>query len=236
MKRFLFVLICLVCVPTCLFGQATSGQEPASNIASADLEQKASYIIGFDFAQGLRENQVDVDLEQVVAGIRAALEGKELGMSDEEIQAVMGAFQKVCEERMNKHLEELAMENDSAGEAYLKANLAKEGVTALPSGVQYKILASGKGAIPQVEDQVKVHYTGKTIDGKVFDSSAGGEPAIFPVGGLIKGMTEVLQKMKVGDKWEVSIPASLAYGKRGPAEIGPNQVLIFELELIDIVK
>jgi FKBP-type peptidyl-prolyl cis-trans isomerase FklB len=138
---------------------------------------------------------------------------------------------------MVKVIQAQAAENTAAGEAFLKTNGAAEGVTTLPSGVQYKVVTTGNGAIPTAENQVKVHYTGKTIDGKVFDSSVErGEPAVFPVGGLIKGMTEVLQKMKVGDKWVVTIPSQLAYGQNGPPQIGPNQVLIFELELIEIMK
>lgn len=149
----------------------------------------------------------------------------------------MMAFERQCQERMVKVIQAQAAENTAAGEAYLKTNGTAEGVTTLPSGVQYKVVTAGNGATPSPENQVKVHYTGKTIDGKVFDSSVErGEPAVFPVGGLIKGMTEVLQKMKVGDKWVVTIPSQMAYGQNGPPQIGPNQVLIFELELIEIMK
>jgi len=125
-----------------------------------------------------------------------------------------------------------------AGEAFLAANAKKDGVTTTASGLQYKVIKSGTGASPKASDQVKVHYTGTTIDGKVFDSSVQrGQPAVFGVSQVIPGWTEALQLMKVGDKWQLFIPAKLAYGPQSPSPaIPPNSVLIFEVELLDIVK
>ena len=124
------------------------------------------------------------------------------------------------------------------GEAFLAANAKKEGVTTTASGLQYKVLKSGTGDSPKATDQVKVHYTGTTIDGNVFDSSVQrGQPAVFPVNAVIPGWVEALQLMKVGDKWQLVIPAKLAYGAQSPSPaIPPNSVLIFEVELIDIEK
>ena len=124
------------------------------------------------------------------------------------------------------------------GEAFLAANAKKDGVTTTASGLQYKVIKSGTGASPKASDQVKVHYTGTTIDGNVFDSSVQrGQPAVFPVGAVIPGWVEALQLMKVGDKWQLVIPARLAYGPQSPSPaIPPNSVLIFEVELLDIVK
>lgn len=240
MKRLAIALLCLGLQGMVAVGQENPGAEsviPAPAQVPENLNQKASYLLGFDFVQSLKQQQAELDLDQVVLGMKSAMEGKEIGMNPEEIRTVMMAFERQCQERMMKVIQNQAAENTAAGEAYLKTNGAAEDVTTLPSGVQYKVVTAGNGATPTAENQVKVHYTGKTIDGKVFDSSVErGEPAVFPVGGLIKGMTEVLQKMKVGDKWVVSIPSQLAYGQNGPPQIGPNQVLIFELELIEIMK
>jgi FKBP-type peptidyl-prolyl cis-trans isomerase FklB len=125
-----------------------------------------------------------------------------------------------------------------AGEAFLAANAKKDGVTTTASGLQYKVLKSGTGASPKASDQVKVHYTGTTIDGNVFDSSVQrGQPAVFPVNAVIPGWVEALQLMKVGDKWQLFIPARLAYGAQSPSPAIPaNSVLIFEVELLDIEK
>lgn len=240
MKRMALALLCLGFSGAAVCGQDNPGAEsviPAPAQQPENLKEKASYLLGFDFVQSLKQQQAELDLDQLIVGMKAAMEGKEIGMTREEMQTVMVAFERQCQERMVKQMQIQAEENTAAGEAYLKTNGAKEGITTLPSGVQYKVVNQGAGDSPKAESQVKVHYTGKTIDGKVFDSSVErGEPAVFPVGGLIKGMTEVLQKMKVGDKWEVSIPSTLAYGANAPPQIGPNQVLIFELELLEIVK
>ena len=131
-----------------------------------------------------------------------------------------------------------ASSSSDPGEAFLAANAKKDGVTTTTSGLQYKVLKSGTGASPKATDQVKVDYTGTTIDGKVFDSSVQrGQPAVFPVNAVIPGWVEALQMMKVGDKWQLVIPAKLAYGEQSPSPaIPPNSVLIFEVELLDIEK
>ena len=131
-----------------------------------------------------------------------------------------------------------AAKNIKAGEEFLAANASKSGVVTLPSGLQYEIITAGTGVKPTAEDQVKCHYHGTTIEGKVFDSSVDrGEPAVFPVNRVIPGWTEALQLMPVGSKWKLFIPAALAYGERGAgADIKPNSALIFEVELLEIVK
>ena len=128
--------------------------------------------------------------------------------------------------------------NLKTGEDFLAANASKSGVVTLPSGLQYEIITTGTGPKPTAEDQVKCHYHGTTIDGKVFDSSVDrGEPAVFPVGQVIPGWTEALQLMPVGSKWKLTIPAALAYGEKGAgADIKPNSTLIFDVELLEIVK
>jgi FKBP-type peptidyl-prolyl cis-trans isomerase len=130
-----------------------------------------------------------------------------------------------------------AEKNLKAGEAFLAANAKKEGVKTTASGLQYKVIKAGTGASPKPTDIVKVHYTGTLVDGTVFDSSVQrGEPATFPVNGVIPGWTEALQLMKVGDKWQLVIPSKLAYGEQGPRAIGPNSTLIFDVELLGIEK
>ena len=129
------------------------------------------------------------------------------------------------------------MTNLKAGEDFLAANAKKEGVKTTASGLQYKVIKSGSGPSPKPTDTVKVHYNGTLIDGTVFDSSIRrGSPATFPVNGVIPGWTEALQLMKVGDKWQLFIPAKLAYGEQGPGPIGPNATLIFDVELLGIEK
>ncbi|TXT24915.1 MAG: FKBP-type peptidyl-prolyl cis-trans isomerase FklB, partial [Planctomycetota bacterium] len=159
--------------------------------------------------------------------------GKEAEFTDEEINKAFTAFEPLRRSAMAK-----------VGEDFLAANKDKEGVKTLPSGVQYKVLASGKGASPKAADTVKVHYKGRLTDGKVFDGSYTGEaptkrdkPAEFPLNGVIKGFKEALTQMKPGDRWTVYLPSELAYGERGsPPTIGPHAVLIFDLELVEIVE
>jgi FKBP-type peptidyl-prolyl cis-trans isomerase len=216
----------------------TAGEQqvPQSN-DKRTLEQKACYLLGYNFAMELTSQSVKLDLEQVNAGIKAALDNGKPDMSIEEMQAVMSAFAKEIQVRRQKALEEQSAKNMDAGMAFLKNYAATEGAIKLESGVIYRVLTAGTGTVNPTEvDQVKVHYTGKLTNGEIFDSSVGGEPATFPVGGLIRGMTEGLTKMKVGDKIEIVIPSELGYGASAPEDIGPNQVLVFEVELLEIVK
>ena len=166
-------------------------------------------------------------------------------LTDEQLQEVMTAFQEVVrkqQEELQKQKEaerKLASEkNRKEGEAFLAANKKKPGVKTLASGLQYKVVKSGKGETPKANDTVSTHYKGTLINGKEFDSSySRGSPAEFGVSGVIRGWTEALQKMKVGDKWILYVPSELAYGERGSApDIGPNSVLIFEIELLAVIK
>ena len=129
-----------------------------------------------------------------------------------------------------------ADKNAADGAAYLKANAQKEGVVVLESGLQYKVVKAGEGATPKLSDTIKANYKGTFINGETFDESPEGQPIEIPVGGVIRGWVEALQKMKVGDKWMLYIPSDLAYGPQGPPGIGPNQTLIFEIELVEIVE
>ena len=173
----------------------------------------------------------DINKEAMSAAFRASSLGEEAAMTPEEAnELVRKFFEGAGERQAQKNLEE--------GNAYLEKNKAREGVTTTESGLQYEILTAGTGAMPTAEDQVRVHYHGTTIEGKVFDSSVDrGEPVVFGVSQVIPGWTEALQLMPVGSKWKIYIPSAIAYGERGAGgDIGPNAALIFEVELLEIVK
>jgi FKBP-type peptidyl-prolyl cis-trans isomerase FklB len=157
-------------------------------------------------------------------------------MTEEEYKATMTALQKEMMEKQADAARKLAEKNKKEGEAFLAENGKKEGVVTLPSGLQYKVIQSGKGKTPKSTDTVETNYRGTLIDGTEFDSSyKRGQTATFPVNGVIAGWTEALQKMKEGDKWQLFVPSNLAYGERGAGrEIGPNATLLFEVELIAV--
>jgi FKBP-type peptidyl-prolyl cis-trans isomerase FklB len=156
-------------------------------------------------------------------------------MSREEIRTTLTELQKRAVAARLSEQQEKAASNLAEGKAFLEENQKKEGVTALPSGLQYKVLKDGSGKLPKMTDTVTVHYRGTLIDGTEFDSSySRNEPAAFRVGGVIRGWTEALQLMKEGSKWQLFIPPELGYGQRGSSAIGPNSTLIFEVELISV--
>ena len=207
-------------------------------------KQRVSYSIGANIGGNFKRQEIDVDVKALAAGVTDALAGK-TALTEAEMRDVMMAFQREMQTKMEareKALEEqhakAAPENLKKGEEFLAANAKKEGVKTTPSGLQYKVLKSGSGKTPKATDTVKTHYHGTLIDGTVFDSSVErGEPVSFPVNGVIPGWTEALQMMKEGDKWQLTVPSKLAYGERGAGDkIGPNTVLIFDVELIAIEK
>ena len=201
-----------------------------------DQKDKESYSLGYEFGQYLKSHGVDINLEVYTSGIKDALGDKESLMSKEEIgKTIKGLQQKVKAERQ-KELKEKAAKNLEEGKKFLAENLKKEGVKALPSGLQYKVLAEGSGKTPQASDTVTVNYKGTLIDGTEFDSSyKRGQPTTFKVKGVIKGWTEALQLMKEGSKWQLFVPPELAYGERGAGStIPPSSTLIFEVELISV--
>jgi FKBP-type peptidyl-prolyl cis-trans isomerase len=216
----------------------------ASTQAVVSLEskaQKSSYVIGANIGGQLGGQGVEFDLPALTAGLEDALTGAEPRLNEEESHA---AIQAIIEEQQARAAEQqaaadaarvaLAEKNQTEGAAFLAENKDKEGVVTTDSGLQYKIIVEGTGDSPTAEDVVQVHYRGTLIDGTEFDSSyARGEPAEFPVTGVIPGWTEALQLMHEGAKWELYIPADLAYGSRGAGSaIGPDAVLIFEVELL----
>ena len=195
-------------------------------------KEKFSYTIGFQIAQNIKSRGLDLDAKALTQAIEDLLGGKPPRLSMAEMQAAMAAFQRTqMEARMA-----LAAKNQQAGDAYLAENKKKEGVVALASGLQYKVLEKGGGKKPTDQDTVVVHYRGSLISGEEFDSSySRGQPATLEVGGVIQGWQEALQLMSVGAKWQVVIPSDLAYGTRGAGDsIGPNETLVFEIELVEI--
>jgi len=197
-------------------------------------KQKVSYSIGLDIGNNFKQNAIDIDADKLLLGIKDALSGAKPKLTEEEIRAVMMQFQQDRQSAQSK----VGAANLEKGKKFLEANKKKPGVVVLPDGLQYKIITQGKGSKPSATDKVTVNYKGTLIDGTEFDSSyKRGQPASFPVNGVIKGWTEILQLMPVGSKWEVYIPAELAYGERGAGgSIGPNETLIFTIELLSIDK
>jgi len=213
----------------------TAGQTPAA-LTLATPKDKLSYSIGMNIGKSLKRDNVDVDPAIVLRGLRDVLGGGNLLMNDQEAQSILTNLQTDLRKKQEQEMQQVGETNKKEGDAFLTANKIKDGVVALPSGLQYKILQEGTGPKPTAADTVTVNYRGTLINGTEFDSSyKRGQPASFPVGGIIKGWTEALLLMPVGSKWQLFIPADLAYGSRqaSPA-IGPNSTLVFEVELLSI--
>lgn len=200
----------------------------------SDLE-RLSYGMGYNLGSRIK-GEIDLDIDTFATGVRDGSSGEQRLMSDEEIVAAMQKFQEQEAAKHEAEMAEASAANLAASEAYLAEHAAKEGVVTTDSGLQYRVIEEGQGDKPGLTDMVEVHYRGTLVDGTEFDSSYGrGEPVTFPVNGVIPGWTEALQLMSEGAKWELVIPADLAYGPGGTGgPIGPNQALIFEVELLDV--
>lgn len=199
-------------------------------------KDKVSYVIGVNVGKGMQQQSIDIDPDIFAKGLKDAMTGAKTAMTDEEMRQILTAFQKEMAEKQAEKMKVVAEKNKKEGEAFLAANKKKKGVKTLPSGLQYKVIKEGTGEMPKLTDTVTTNYRGTLIDGTEFDSSyKRGQPAKFPVKGVIAGWTEALQLMKVGSTWQLFIPSSLAYGERGAGNIiGPNATLIFDIELISI--
>jgi FKBP-type peptidyl-prolyl cis-trans isomerase len=222
--------------PAAKTGAAATTKTPAP-LTLKTQSQKASYAIGMNIGRNLKRDSVEVDPTVLVRGLKDALAGSKLLLTDEEAKAALTALQTEVRAKEEAKAKAAAVENKKAGEAFLAANKTKEGVVTLPSGLEYKIIKEGTGPKPTAEDTVLCHYRGALVDNTEFDSSyKRGEPLKIPVGGVIKGWTEAIQLMPVGSKWQLFIPSDLAYGERGApgSPIGPNSTLVFEVELISI--
>jgi FKBP-type peptidyl-prolyl cis-trans isomerase FklB len=198
-------------------------------------EQKGAYALGQQLGGDLKDGGVEVDIDMLAAGIKDAYAGTSL-LDDTEIASAMENLQREMMEKQMAQREKAAKENLREGQAFLSENAQKDGVETTESGLQYEVIEKGSGKTPTPESTVTVHYRGTLIDGTEFDSSyRRGEPATFPVNGVIAGWTEALQLMSEGAKYKLYIPADLAYGERGAGQaIGPNETLIFDVELISV--
>jgi FKBP-type peptidyl-prolyl cis-trans isomerase len=212
---------------------AAKGTAP---VALKTPKDKFSYALGMNLGMSLKKQAVDVDPVMLTQGLKAALAGGKTLLTPEEAQAALMEVQNDLRKKQQEKMQVAGEANKKEGAAFLAANKAKEGVVTLPSGLQYKILKNGTGPKPTATDSVVCNYRGTLINGTEFDSSyKRGQPATFPVVGVIKGWTEALQLMPVGSKWQLVIPSELAYGERGAGgDIGPNATLIFEVELMSI--
>jgi FKBP-type peptidyl-prolyl cis-trans isomerase FklB len=217
----------LVAISLCI---ATVGASAGEATPKTD-DEKFSYAIGYQIAESVKRQGMEVDVDSLIQAIRDDLTGTPLRISQPEMQAAVVAYQQ-------KKFEELSDKNQKAGKKYLAANKKKPGIVELPSGLQYRIVEEGSGEKPVSSDTVKVHYRGTLIDGTEFDSSyARGEPVTFQIANIINGWQQALILMSEGAKWQVFIPPILAYGSGGAGQnIGPNATLVFEIELVSIEK
>jgi FKBP-type peptidyl-prolyl cis-trans isomerase FklB len=219
-------------------GTKSDASAAKSNTAPALTtdKEKDSYALGLNIGRGLSKQPVDLDAAAVARGLKDALSGGKTLLTDEEAAADLEKLKDQVQKATEAKMQELGAENRKAGAAFLAENKTKEGVVTLPSGLQYKILTPGTGPKPTADDTVVCQYKGTLLDGTEFDSSyKRGQPATFAVGKVIKGWTEALQLMPVGSKWQLFIPADLAYGERGAGNvIPPNATLVFEVELVSI--
>jgi len=199
-------------------------------------KEKTSYALGMNIGSGLRKQPIDIDPVIVARGLRDALSNGKMLLTEDEERAVLTQLQSDVRTKQQALAQQAGQANKQLGLAFLEANKAKGGVVVLPDGLQYKVLQEGTGPKPVATDQVVCNYRGTLLDGTEFDSSyKRGQPATFPVSGVIKGWTEALQLMPVGSKWQLFVPAELAYGEQGAGgQIGPNATLIFEVELLSI--
>ncbi len=219
---------------------AEAGKDAAEKTGYPGLptdKEQISYTIGMAMGKQLTEIKDEVNLDTVVKAMRTQMAGEKLLLTEEQAKTIFEGFgQKMQAKQIAKMMAD-AKNNLESGNKFLAENAKKAGITTTASGLQYQVLTAGTGPKPAAKDGVKVHYKGSLLDGKTFDSSYDrGEPATMPLQGVIPGWAEGLQLMPKGSKYKFWIPAKLAYGEQAPPMIGPNQVLVFEVELLDIVK
>ena len=229
MKRRLAMAMCGV---VALAGASFAADAPE---LKTDKE-KISYSIGMDIGGNLRRGSVEVDPDMLSKGLKDSYGGGKTILTEDEARKAIADFQKALMAKKAETMQKQGEKNKAEGAKFLAENAKKEGVKVLPSGLQYKEITPGKGKSPKTADTVTTHYKGTLIDGTEFDSSyKRGQPATFPVSGVIAGWTEALQLMKEGAKWQLFVPSNLAYGEKGAGQvIGPNATLIFEVELISV--
>lgn len=226
-------------VAAAVMGFAFSTAISAADVPALNTDlDKLSYSVGIDLGKNLKKQGIDINPTVMAKGIEDGMSGGKMLMTEQQMKDTLTKFQKDLMAKHAAQFDKQASVNKATGEAFLSKNKTQAGVVTLPSGLQYKIITPGKGDKPAKESEVTVEYTGKLIDGTVFDSTdKTGKPATFKVSQVIPGWTEALQLMPAGSTWEIYVPANLAYGDRnvgGP--IGPNETLIFNVKLISVKK
>jgi FKBP-type peptidyl-prolyl cis-trans isomerase FklB len=218
--------------------RASTKDQEQGPIEFKSAKEKVSYALGVELAAGFKYQRMDVDLPLIIRGMRDAFanEDTKLAMAPKDIADTLKQYGEDRRRGLEHAMQMVSDKNKAAGADFVAENAKKEGVVALPSGLQYKILKQGEGKKPTLQDNVECHYRGTLLDGTEFDSSyKQAKPLTFPVKGVIKGWQEALQMMPVGSKWQLIVPPQLAYGQRGSGGlIGPNATLIFEVELLSI--
>jgi FKBP-type peptidyl-prolyl cis-trans isomerase len=238
MKKFLAITFIFLLLG---LGACQKSAKTPQALKKEDLDsqkKKVSYAIGLDIGKNFKARFMDIDLDVMLQGLQAGQTAATPLLTDEEIQKVMGEYQQEMMKADQGRRQVQGKENMAKAEVFLKENAQKPGVKVTASGLQYKVITEGTGPRPMESDTVKVHYRGNLLDGTEFDSSyKRNEPAVFPLKNVIKGWSEALQLMRVGSKYQVVLPSSLAYGEQGAGQaIGPNATLIFEVELLGIEK
>jgi len=244
MRMMLIVALCVSLGAVMAHAQDTPKTEaqaaPKAEPSVPTLDTgKLSYTIGVQIGKNVKQIKdagIELDMDKINEGMKDVVAGKELSIPEDELKAIQSDFGKVISVKQREMEEKQAKDNEAAQKTFMEENASKEGVVTLPSGLQYKVVKEGAGASPVATDTVKVNYEGKLLDGTVFDSSyKRGEPMTFQANKVIKGWTEALQLMKPGAEWELYIPADLAYGRQGRPGIPPNSMLIFKVELLEVV-
>ena len=225
--RFVLALIVLIAL--------MAGPAMAQDVTTE--KGKLSYAIGWDIGGDIKRRGAEFDVETIITAIRDSVAEGEPKVPAEEMVALLTELQQKVRQEQAEAFQKLAEENKVKSEEFLAANVSKNGIVALPSGVQYRIIEEGDGARPNMDSTVKVHYRGSKINGHEFDSSfARGVPEEFTVNTVLKGWQEVLPLMKTGSTWQIFVPPELAFAARGNPPVGPNEALVFDLKLVEIIQ
>lgn len=212
-----------------------SGSTLAMEVTSE--KAKLSYAVGWDIGADIKRRSTEFDVEALIAAVRDIVAGDDPKVAPEEMRTLLTALQEKVRAEQVEQFRKLSEENQAKSEEFLLANKAKTGIVVLPSGIQYRIIEEGDGPRPGMESRVSVHYRGSKLDGREFDSSfARGTPEEFTVNAVLKGWQEVLPLMKVGSTWQIFVPPELAFGARGNPPVGPNEALMFDLKLVELLK
>ncbi|OQX63083.1 MAG: hypothetical protein B5M56_04230 [Desulfococcus sp. 4484_241] len=237
MKKITATILAVLFLIAGAYGCQKANQKNEKPVKLDSDKAKTSYAIGINIWQSLQNIKDEINIDLVIKGIEDKAKGSSVLLSDEEARTALMNFAKKRREKMQKEREEQAKKNLEEGKKFLEENKKKKGVVVTKSGLQYMVIKKGNGPKPSRTDQVMVNYKGSTIDGKVFDSTyESNKPAKVDLSKTIKGFAEAIQLMPVGSTYRVFLPPELGYGERGAGRIGPNSVLIFDIELLKIVK